>query len=927
MYKIGDLDYYHTLTEGKLAFLATVKSSDQLSVNEKEELVSLLQIHIEQHTPKSQFLEIIAQFPQFQIEAFSKVKSIMARSAEHLLSREDKNQDPTIGAVESFLPATLLTEPTPLMRESVKKISKNIVDTLNDYVAKDFEFDDSHNFLPIFKVFVKNFIHESDVNYPGRFSLDYINQHLPPNVEKIKSINDELSILQIKSIIENVVQALEDPEQDFYRTLIMQNMFSFMIKHIPIKSEPNSGCTPEIANLESKFSTLHHGQDFRKALQNPEAEHARTFISDELMYQNTFYTAEQNRGRGKPDEKIRTNKLGIMRNTEQSLRSGIPELPNEQKWVDWTQCPYKVNSNYVGLMLDNEVPFVSSFSGTISLMMNLMVSSNVLQSKEEQYAYISACYSFIVGLGYHSTHEVLAPVAHCLQLIDPEQYKVTTAQEFKSQKKPNHPPNYYAFFKTLLDQDKDFAAKRTQAWDKTIDWYNNYYLQYQPEAPNLLEMLGDLTEYGTTADIIYALRVCSQCGDGNLKAELKQLLKECCFENENMRDIISNLYDNPEIDKELLNSLNSVLENITVFEETMELDHCVKFDYTAEGLKFYRNMDDVLSTGNFELLDLEEEDLINQYSEAIQLYLDGLNIDSVRVEEIKQVIANSLKEKLSPDGGKLEIAVINDSELLQLICNKAQEKHNEQSNKGSEQLKSGETEDLELMPPPDNSTQKLDKIDVDKKHKQSSNEVDVHFTDNTTPLRQKNSSSDDQLKRAESPKPEQIEAPQQESPQQGSPPPKPSRRKKEVHKPTQQHDQTDTKQQEVVPPKPSRRKPKLNETVEKYPLAASTQQQPDLAKLMSQRRDIERQNRSQEQVQATLQDPAPAKPKRNRTHLKASKLDETGGNEQSATSKFDRKTLLSFDNASVSSAEKKALKLSGFEQTQENNASAKKKKP
>jgi hypothetical protein len=78
-------------------------------------------------------------------------------------------------------------------------------------------------------------------------------------------------------------------------------------------------------------------------------------------------------------------------------------------------------------------------------------------------------FSYVVGGGFHSLHEVLAPAQYSYHLIPGYNVKVPEVGVLAS------PPNYSDFFIQQAAIDPEFNARRQLAWTKYLTYFKDIY--------------------------------------------------------------------------------------------------------------------------------------------------------------------------------------------------------------------------------------------------------------------------------------------------------------------------------------------------------------------------------------------------------------------------------------------------------------------
>ncbi len=529
--------YFETLTEAKLELISRLIS---LPINEtdKKKFIEAIQVSIEQHDNKSTLLTLIQKYRTEENEKLVDEITARLQSSPIIMFPEILNKHPTLGAADSFLPIQLLLNPTDKMTAVRDKVSSVILATLKDYKQKGLD-QNNRNLASYFGNFAYKMIFESGNTYPGTFTLEEVNKSLS-EPEKIKSLRHPLTRSQILHMIDLTIGRLESPDTQNYQIMAIHLQFGYLLLKravlivsddlLPQRDSP--AYTRVVHEYNQKMNTNINIHDFMQLLRDPslKGDEVRAFISDDMMYNSDFYQVESSRGRGAPDKDVRTQTLGLMRNDNVSLRQNIAKFETIPAWVDWSKCPYELNSKIVASMVSQETPFISSYSGTISILLNLLLSGKATTS-EEQHSYLCMAIGYIAGVGYHSIHEILAPSVFCLDIIPRGIYPIDIPEDSKK----FHPPHYNNFYQLVEHSDPDFKARRAASWIQLNEWYQLVYkVHHQPP------LLGTMIEYAF----------------------------EQYFENEDSREIANFLNDlgknplDPEDNKKLLVLLSTASSKI-----------------------------------------------------------------------------------------------------------------------------------------------------------------------------------------------------------------------------------------------------------------------------------------------------------------------------------------------------------------------------
>lgn len=521
MYFIGEDLYFDSVSEATLTLLndlTYVDTTQNSKLNNKiKELISRIKIAIEDHESIyvlfKQIDAILSAADRKQLpDAFHRDVERAKKSKLDILDIRSCNMHPLLGAQETFLPVHLFMNPTKKMKEVTKKISDVILHTLKDYRTNQY-IKNNKSFKDCFHNFALNMIFEKNYTYPGTFKLADINQKIcddHPNhqLEKINLHQDKknkLSDEQLNFIVDLVIKRLQLNEVELYKIMTCHAIFSeTILKFVPISDGFELNANVTIQN-DACLEKIMHGisllpgeqphtiDDLIYHMRLSDSHHTRKLISDDLMYDTPLYQIEPHRGRTRPTQ-TKTSHVGIIRDAQ--LRGGLPVLKDNDgqdwQWIDWTTCEFYSNSLIVRSIVTHEAAFISSYSGTVSLLMNLMISSNALSNLQEKQIYLQSAIAYIVGLGFHGIHEILGPVAHCLNLISDHDYPVAVASLYDADYL-SKPPRYHAFYQIAEKNDPEFAERREKGWNDLLQWYKNVYLtQYKTDPRLILRRLIEL---------------------------------------------------------------------------------------------------------------------------------------------------------------------------------------------------------------------------------------------------------------------------------------------------------------------------------------------------------------------------------------------------------------------------------------------------
>lgn len=491
MYEFNHQAYFDTLTEAKMALLARASDSP-FAEAEKRALIEALKQSLEQHDDKEKLLRTVLQTDNAALlQWIQPVLDIVERSVFGILPFERINEHPLIGGFETFMSANLFLNPTDRMIAVRNKVSAVLLATLEYYQAHQFRLEGNTEavYESQFHKFAYFMLFECGTStFPGLFLVADVNNSLPEH-EKISPEAESLSPNQVNHVIRLTINRLKSPNTRHYEVMAIHILFAYyllkkvpMIVHDDTVHEIDNPVFMKILEEYNRDNSPVDMPGFFNLLRLPDkgGKKYRRFVSDNMMYNKPFYWFEPERGRAKPapEPEMRTTALGVMRSKNIAMQAKLPLLASHPAWEDWTQCPVLYStSEGVAAFMRHETPFISSYSGTVSLGIGLMIATNALKTLDEQQIYFTSLAGFIAGSGLHSLHEIIAPAAFLSDLFSKKVYPVsetTSIQDYEA-------PQYYNYFCQMMRIDPQFAALRSDSWAQYLDWYRTVYI---PNAEN-----------------------------------------------------------------------------------------------------------------------------------------------------------------------------------------------------------------------------------------------------------------------------------------------------------------------------------------------------------------------------------------------------------------------------------------------------------
>lgn len=430
---------------------------------------------------------------------------------------KDKYRNPLARRSESEIAISLLQKPTKAMMESVKRVSNELLQLIDDL---------EDDFNPCLKIFNES-IH---VIALGAFKKT-------PTKDEIKQIlkeNDPTKLPEIMHIHFKFAQSItrEVP-----------------IKHAPVR-QPVGRLAEIIKNIWSgtpnEFFSIAIAKEWG-------GRQYRSYISDELMYKSPLYTNIRGRGRCGEFDTDRTQQMGLMLKDQEEYEVGLPK--HSSSWAaDAKSQPADLTSPYVLDLVENDTVYVAGPSGMCSMLLGQMEILANFENEDLKKNYLTVVMSYIVGGGFHSIHEVIGPAQNALGLVPG--YNVVVPQYNKLAP----PPNYNQFYLQQEMLDPEFALRREQAWQNYLNYFNEYY------APKYIDgFVYEKMTYPSLEEKIKKEKT-SVIQQQKIPKELKQaILKEinnyitynslesgCSDEDNNQLSFISRVLFKPELTKEQL---------------------------------------------------------------------------------------------------------------------------------------------------------------------------------------------------------------------------------------------------------------------------------------------------------------------------------------------------------------------------------------
>ena|GEM_PF-1562124 len=230
------------------------------------------------------------------------------------------------------------------------------------------------------------------------------------------------------------------------------------------------------------FIHFKFAQSIARSLEGDYAQTAATVaqVADVQMYKSEYY---KERGRGQTfDGNKRTYQMGLVAQEGGVCNAGLPRVETSgASWVaDCRAQSPNLTSPYTRSLVEYDTPYVAGPSGMTSVFIGQLIGFNV-HGVDERKHYLSAVTGYMVSGGFHSLHEVLGPVRHCLpdQQLLPNTYHA----EIPKSDDLGQPPNFHAFYEQMSSVDSQFSEKREAGYAKLNSFMHDHYVKATPRLP------------------------------------------------------------------------------------------------------------------------------------------------------------------------------------------------------------------------------------------------------------------------------------------------------------------------------------------------------------------------------------------------------------------------------------------------------------
>lgn len=336
---------------------------------------------------------------------------------------EERWANPLGRRLESQIQIAIITQPTPLMMNAVKKLSTHIVTILKRLQAEGSLYVDA---------LMDELKEETNVIGFGAYKASECSGKL-----KKRGLQDRLPRLA------DVIKTLEaNKPEDLIRIMCIHFKFGRVVSR----------------NLE----WISMSDESERICE----------IADQRMYNSPFYLG---RGRAGPLKSNYTQRMGILVSNEAPESASLPLSHNSWVADSKAQAP-DLSAKFTKGLINNDTPYVAGVSGMASIMIADYLVLAKKTTNEEQRLYIAAIAAYIVSGGLHCLYEVLAPIAFCLKeenLLPDFHVKESEHADQIS------PPDYQYFYDLICSIDPALVTILDNAWDEMMVFMREEYLPSQ----------------------------------------------------------------------------------------------------------------------------------------------------------------------------------------------------------------------------------------------------------------------------------------------------------------------------------------------------------------------------------------------------------------------------------------------------------------
>ncbi len=426
---------------------------------ELDEIIAEIKVAYENHEQDA--VKIITLLEQLSkadelLNSHKALLSVLIKSLANVQQQELGHDDILPRRFESDVVSHLIKTPTAKMMAAIKQVSDAIVKILEQYEhspTESFEHEVLQDFLEqmvqsdILFGAPKEKIEISDV-------IAILKANRPEDFVQIQHISFKFAQVALRDL------ALHDLPKHEPKGAFLEVLKKYQAKYAPEET--------------SLFELYHHMAGVRdhnpSKVKKGEGYRFRAFICDELFYGDEIFTTGDNRGReGKPNQRLQTNQVGLMKFEHSAHTKGLLTLNGQSWYADCkTQLPNYDSIHYLSA-LKTDCPYITGPSGMTSLFMNMMFLLLNPKDQDVILSYSLGVMTYVVGAGYHSIKEILIPMVKCVGIVpDYPQHKGTECL--------TAPPLYNHYFKAIEEFDKEFAEAHEKIWQEYLAYFRMTYM-------------------------------------------------------------------------------------------------------------------------------------------------------------------------------------------------------------------------------------------------------------------------------------------------------------------------------------------------------------------------------------------------------------------------------------------------------------------
>ncbi|HIC7358120.1 TPA: Dot/Icm T4SS effector kinase LegK4 [Legionella pneumophila] len=426
---------------------------------ELDEIIAEIKVAYENHEQDvvkiTRLLEQLSK-ADWVLNSHKALLSVLIKSFAEIKQPDAGYDDILPRRFESDFVSHLIKTPTAKMMAAIKQVSDAIVKILEQYEhspTESFEYEVLQDFLEqmvqsdILFGAPKEKIQISDV-------INILKANRPEDFVQIQHISFKFAQVALRDL------ALHDLPKNDLTGSFLEILRKYQAKYMPEET--------------SLFDLYHHMAALRdnnaSKVKKGEGYRFRAFICDELFYGDEIFSTGDNRGReGKPNQRLQTNQVGLMKFEHSAHTKGLLTLNGQSWYADCkTQLPNYDSIHYLSA-LKTDCPYITGPSGMTSLFMNMMFLLLNPKDQEVILSYSLGVMAYVVGAGYHSIKEILIPMVKCVGIMP--DYPQHNGIEYLTA-----PPLYNHYFKAIEEFDKEFAGLHEKIWQEHLAYFRMTYM-------------------------------------------------------------------------------------------------------------------------------------------------------------------------------------------------------------------------------------------------------------------------------------------------------------------------------------------------------------------------------------------------------------------------------------------------------------------